>query len=330
VSTAAFTCNQAELQDGADFNGFTTPGRSVIICEREYDGDNVSDIVWSGIVVNRDSGSGPDATLNCATPAAYLGRRQVGTHTYLGGPGETDGQIITDLLADSAPEGIGFVLDVNCPTLRQVRYLATERRNVLACLKDLADMDGGPEWTVTTTWTNSTRTAIQFTFLARTRLGWAGTPNVQFDYPGSIRTYKSTDDYTEGHGSNHLLGINSTGAISDPARDEQALAQGWPRWEETVTKSGDLNADGLAGIARAALAKRARGQTTIDMTVDLTAAPQYGRDWFLGDNIAFVDYGSYRYPAGHRETIRVIGHSLDTSSNTLTPVLWNPYDEEAA
>jgi hypothetical protein len=327
VSSVAFTCDQGALQDGADFNGFTTPGKTVIVVEREYEGDNVSDILWAGIVTNRSGGTDPEATLNCATPAAYLGRRQVGTHTYVSGPGDTDTQIIADLMADAAPEGIGFILDVNCPTVRTVRYLAPERRNVLDCFKELADMDNGPEWTVITRWATPDRLAVQFVFFARTRLGWAGAPTVRFDYPGSIRSYKASDDFTEGHGSNAVIGINSSGAASPPARDEAAFTEGWPRWEETVTKSGALDAAGLAGIAKAALAKRARGQSTVDMAVDLTLGPQFGRDWVLGDNIAFVDYGSLRYPAGHQETIRVIGHSLDIPNDTLTPVLWNPYEE---
>jgi hypothetical protein len=327
VSSVAFTCDQGALQAGADLNGYTTPGRTVIVVEREYEGDNTSDPLWAGIVVARDAGSAPEATLNCATPAAYLGRRQVGTHTYTGGPGDTDTQIIADLMADAAPEGIGFILDVNCPTLRTVRYLAPQRRNVLDCLKELADMENGPEWTVVTRWATADRLAVQFVFVARTRLGWAGTPTTRFDYPGSIRSYKATDDFTEGHGSNAVIGINSSGAASPPARDGAAFTEGWPRWEETVTKSGSLDAAGLAGIAKAALAKRARGQSTVDMAVDLTLGPQFGRDWVLGDNVAFVDYGSFRYPAGHQETVRVIGHSLDIPNDTLTPVLWNPYEE---
>jgi hypothetical protein len=336
VSTAAFTCDQAALPKGADFDGYTTPGRTVIVVEREYEGDNTSDILWAGIVTNRVGGDIADATLNCATPAAYYGRRQVGTRTYLGTGGDTDTKVITDLLTDAAPEGIPLTLDVACPQLRAVRYLDRERRTVLACLKDLADMDGGPEWTVTTRWTTTARQAISFVFQARPRLGWAGAPNARFDYPGSIRTYTVTDDFTEGHGANHIIGINNNGAAgSTPARDNTALGQGWPRWEEVVQKSGELNTLDLAGVAKAALTKRARGQSTTDLAVDATLAPQLGRDWFIGDNIAFIVYGpdapgapppSFKHPAGRSETIRVIGYALDIPGDTFTPVVWNPYD----
>jgi len=327
VGTINFSCDQAALEDGMDFIGFTTPGKTVIICEREYDGDNTTDIPWAGIVTNRDAGTKPEATLNCATPIAYLGRRHVGTHTYSEEvPGDTDSQIIADLMADAALEGIGFMLDVNCPTPRTVRYLAPERKPLLDCLKALSDMEDGPEWTVNTRWADAARLAIRFVFLARTRLGLAGAPNARFDYPGSIREYTVHDDYTEGHGGNHIIGVDGE-AASAPVRDEEAITQGWPRWEETVEMGGDLTDGGLEGVARAALQRRARGQSTIDMAVDMAVGPQYLRDFVLGDNVAFVDYGSFRYPNGHQETIRTIGHTLDPQNNTFTPILWNPYEE---
>jgi hypothetical protein len=337
VSTAAFTCDQyAVLRDGGDFIGTTTPGRTLIIVEREYEGDSTSDILWAGVVLPRRAGTAADANLNCATVATYLNRRHVGTHTYNGGPGETDTQVITDLLGDAAPEGLDFILDVDCPTLRSVRYLAPERKTVLQALQDLSDMDGGPEWTITARWSDATRTSVDLVFVARPRLGWAGAPNSTFDFPGCITEYYVDDDFSEGHGGNHILAVNSSGAASTPARDEQAITQqGWPRWEELVSTSGDLNAAGLAGVATAGLAWRARGQTTNEVTVSLTYGPQYGRDLFLGDNVLWYvtaplpgeDPPSPRHPEGHQQVIRVIGISLDIPNDTYTPVLWNPYEE---
>jgi hypothetical protein len=337
VSTTVFACDTAAVvRDGGDFLGVTTAGRTLIVVEREYEGDSVSDILWAGIVTARSAGSGSEATLNAGTVAAYLGRRFAGTHTYLGGPGDTDDQIIADLLADAAAEGVPFILDTNCPTLRAVRYLEPERKSVLTCLKDLSDMDGGPEWTVVTRWKTSARLAVEHVLLARPRLGWAGTPNIRFDYPGCINDYDVDDDYTEGHGANHIRGIDSAGAASDPARDEQGITlQGWPRWEDNISTTGDLDAAGLAGVAKEALTKRARGQASTNIVVSLSYGPQYGRDWTLGDNAQFFvaapepgeDPPSPRHPDGHSEVIRVIGVALDIGSDTLTPVLWNPYDE---
>lgn len=336
VSSVAFTCNQSELAPGADFNSLAVPGRTVVALEREYDGDNVSDILWAGPLVHLDAGDGPDATLSCATIAAYLGRRYVGTHVYNAGPGETDEQIIADLLADAAPEGIGIQLDLDCPTPRAVRYLEKQRRTVLSCLRDLADLDGGPEWTITAAWVDAARLAVRFTFVARTRLGHAGTPNVVLDFPGAVKTYRSPVDFTEGHGANAVTGVTSAGAASAPARDNAAILGGYPRWEAIAQKDGVTTLAGITGLARSGLAKQSRGQETLSLAVNLTDGPQLLRDLNLGDDVEFRVYGpdrpgaaspSYRHPAGHTETIRVIGYELDPASDTLTPILWSPYEE---
>ena len=338
VSTTVFACDQtAVLADGGDFIGVTTPGRTLVVVEREYEGDSTSDILWAGIVTNRVAGTDAEATLNCATIPAYLGRRFAATHTYISGPGDTDDQIIADLLADAAPEGVPLLLDTACPSLRSVRYLSTERKTVLQCLKDLADMEAGPEWRAITRWQTADRLGVEHVFLARPRLGYAGTPNIRFDFPGCINEYGVNDDYTEGHGANHITAVTSDGAPSTPARDAQGITtQGWVRWEDVIETTGDLDITGLDGVAKEALTKRARGQATANIVVSLTTGPQYGRDWTLGDNALWYvsapaageDPPSPRHPEGHEEVIRVIGVSLDINADTLTPALWNPYDEE--
>lgn len=339
VGTTVFSCDQSEVRrTGGDFIGTTTPGRTLIVVEREYEGDSSSDILWAGIITGpRRAGNGPEATLNAATIPAYWGRRFIGTHTYLGDPGDTDDQIIADLLADAATEGVPVILDTDCPTVRSVRYLEPEQKTVLTGLKDLSDMEDGPEWRVITRWATADRLAVEHVFLARPRLGYSGTPNIRFDFPGSVNEYNVDDDYTEGHGANHTVAVTPEGAPSTPARDEQGITQqGWPRWEARKETSGDLDAAGLDGVAREDLTKTARGQSVANLVLSMTYGPQYGRDWTLGDNATFFvaapepgqDPPSERHPGGHEEVIRVIGVALDTQNDTLTPVLWNPYDEE--
>lgn len=336
VSTVGFSCDQyAVLKDGGDFIGTTVPGRTLIVVEREYEGETTSDIVWAGVILPRKAGSAPTAQFNCSTVAAYLDARYVGTHTYNGGPGETDSQIITDLMADAAPEGLDFILDINCPTLRSVRYRETDRKTVLAALQELSAMDGGPEWTIKARWSDASRTSVDLVFVARTELGSGSEPDVRFDYPGSINSYDVDDDFTKGHGANHIIGVNSNGAGSTPARDEQALAEGYPRWEEAISAQGDLNAAGLAGVAAEGIKWKARGQIANELDVSLTYGPQYGRDFVLGDRATWTvaaplpgeDPPSPRHPQGHQEVLRVIGIGLNIEGDSYQPVLWNPYGE---
>jgi hypothetical protein len=340
VATASFTCDQGAVwRDGGDFIGTTTPGRTVIVVEREYVGDSTSDILWAGIILPRDAGSDSEATLNCSTIPVYFNRRYPTNHSYSSDAGGTDGQILTDLANDAAAEGIGLILDIDCPTPRTWRYTVSERRSIFACWKDLADLDGGPEWKIVTRWADANRLAIQHMFVARPRLGWSGEPNVRLDFPGSVTKYVVHDDFTEGHGGNQIAAIGASGAASVPARDTQGITQqGWARWEENVTTSGALNAAGLAGAAKAALANRARGQVTVELELDMTFGPQYGRDWVIGDNALWFVAGpetpgaeppSFRHPDGHSETIRAIGADLDLARERITPMLWSPYDETA-
>lgn len=337
VSTVTFTADLAELQPGSDFYGCVIEGRTLIVCEREYEGDRVSDILWAGIVGIVEGGNDSAVTVSCATIGAYYDARYVGTHTYLEGPGDTDDQIIMDLFADAAPEGLDILLDIDCPTPRAVRYLAPEHRTVLSCLTDLADMDGGPEWIFRTAWTDDTRQQVQITFVARPRLGTASTsPAVTFDYPGNIRTYRTVGDYTKGHGANQITAVTSAGAPGTPARDTAGITAGYPRWEQVVQKQGDQTAAALTGFAKSELTKDARGQSTTSLVLDMTTGPQLWVDWTVGDDVLWVVYAfdsdgrpapSYRHPSGHREVVRVIGHQIDTVADSLTPTLWSPYEE---
>jgi hypothetical protein len=337
VSTATFTANLGELQPGADFWGSVIEGRTLIVCEREYAGSNASDLIWHGIVTLVDGGNDPEVSVSCMTGIGYLRARHAGAHAYSAAPGETDTKVLNDLLDDAVTDGVPYLRDINCPTLRKVAYTAKERRTILSCLRDLADLDDGPEWTVRASWRSSLRLAVDLTFVARTRLGVASTqPTVKFDFPGAVKSYRDPRDYTEGHGANYLIAINSNGAAGDPAIDTAGITGGAVRWEYVSQKTGALDHDGLTAAGRADLARMAQGEAVLSLAVSLTDGPQLGIDWTLGDDITFEVYNadldgrpspSYRHPNGWREVIRVIGHDLDPNSDTLTPVLWNPFLE---
>jgi hypothetical protein len=344
LSTASF---RADLADSAvsdslslsDFWTFTTPGRSFIACEAQYEDGVSSDIVWAGIILLRDGGSEPDSNLSCATPEAFFSRRSVLTHTYSEAVGtDTDAKIMADLLADAAVEGINLTVDVQGSTTRTLRYKAKEYTKALAALSDLADLEDGPEWIIKPAWKTDAHLAVGFTFLGRPRLGSASTqPNARFDFPGCVTTYRTTDDYTEGKGANQITPRADSGsAVGAVARDEAGIAGGYPRWEQEISKPGVKTATGLDGLGRSTLKLNARGHTTHVMTVDANLGPRYLRDLQLGDDVAFVVYDhdaqgnpapSPRHPDGLLETVRVMGVELDPNSDTYQPILWSPYDD---
>lgn len=336
VQTVMFTADLAELQAGVDFYSSVVEGRTLIVCEREYEGDRVTDILWAGIVGLVEGGNDSTVNVSCSTIGSYFDGRYAATHTYTAIPGDTDGKILTDLLTDAAPEGINVTLDINCPTLRAQRYMAREYRTVLSCLTDLAALDGGPEWIFRASWVDTTRQQVKITFVARTRLGVASTaPAVTFDYPGNIRSYRTTGDYTKGHGANQVTATTGSGVPGDVARDAVGITgYGYPRWEQVLQKQGDQTVVALSSFATAEVAKSGRGEQTSTLVLDMTTGPQVWTDWTVGDDVLWVVYAfdsdsrpapSYRHPAGFRQVVRVIGHQFDTVADTLTPILWSPY-----
>lgn len=340
LSTATFTADLSEQPDDGtppvDFWGVTEPGRTLIVCEAQYDGDTSSDIVWAGIVLLRDGGSSPIANLSCASPEAFLSRRFVLTHTYSSLPTDTDAHIMADLLADAAVEGINLAVDVQGTTVRTIRYKLKEYGRVLTALQDLADLEDGPEWTIQAAWRTSDRLSVGLTFYARPRLGSAGSPpNARFDFPGCVTDYTTSDDFGDGNGANAETPRADGGAVGAVARDEAGIASGFPRWEKVVSKAGVKTATELDGLGRSQLRLDARGHTTHAMTVDATLGPRLFRDFVLGDDVSFVVYDhdaagnpspSYRHPNGLTETHRVMGVELDPNSDTYQPLLWSPYD----
>lgn len=344
LSTASFGIDLSELaEDGSplapvDFWNVTTPGRSLIVCEAQYAGGG-SDVVWAGIVLLSSGGSGPDASLSCATAEAFFSRRSVLGHTYSESvPTDTDAKIMADLLADAAVEGISLIVDVQGSTTRTLRYKAREYTKALAALQDLADLENGPEWYIRPAWKTDAQLAVSLTLVGRPRLGSAGNPpNARFDFPGCVTDYTTTVDFTERAGGNQITpradGGTATGAI---ARDEPGIASGYPRWEQEVSKPGVKTAAGLDGLGRSTLKLNARGQTTHVMSVDASLGTRYLQDFVLGDDVSFVVYGpespavappSLRHPEGLLETVRVMGVEIDPSDDTFDPVLWSPYDD---
>lgn len=343
VSSMQFAVDLSEYDDHRDAEGFplidffgcTLPYRTLLICEREYPGEQISDIVWSGIVTYVDGGDDQYAVLAAATPGAYFQSRHVGTRTYTGQVGETDQHILTDLITSfAAPEGINILLDIEGDTVRSLRFKESSRTKLLQAIQALANLENGPEWTFRTTWADPNRLAVDLTFYARPRIGTTAT-NTVFDFPGAVRKYRDPLDYTEGHGANHIIGVANSRA-SDPVRDEAAIALGWPRVEFIAEQDGADSVPELTGLARSTLARMARGERKLSLEVDGTNAPQVYRDWVPGDSGLFVVYDrdgegrpapSYRHPRGHREEIRIIGFQLDTQADVLTPTLWSPYEE---
>lgn len=151
-----------------------------------------------------------------------------------------------------------------------------------------------------------------------------------FDCPGCVVKYEYAEDYSADKGANHVVAVSSgegdARPESAPARDEAALAAGWPRYEYRWTPSTSISeVDTLNAHAAKRLKQLATGTNTLSLTARTSVAPVIGVDWNQGYDIE-ADVTSERHPDGFKLIGRCIGYEVDPRADTVTPVL---LDEEA-
>lgn len=316
--------------------GATQPGRSMIVAVLG------GQPVWAGIVLTRSAGTEAVATLACMSIEGYLDRRFVGDHTWTAQ--DEVSVIAAGLLADADTEGIGLLVDADATgTLRDRAYLDQDDKTIYSALRELMGVDGGPEWTVRLAWADEQRRAITKTVLVRSRIGYVsiaatptrptGSTNAVFSSIGaSSARYDYDEDWTSSSGATQVV-ATSTGSgtsrpQSSPARAEDLLASGWPRWERRFTPSTSISDIGtLDAHAAAALALMRGGARTLTLTAVADATPRLGVDWWLGDDVGYKLTG-HRHPTGLTGFARAVGWELDPAAGTVSPILLLP-DEEA-
>jgi hypothetical protein len=315
--------------------GATEPGRSMIVAVL---GDQP---VWAGIVVRRQAGTDALAELACMSIEGYLDRRFVDNHEWV----EQDevSVIAAGILADADLEGIGLVVDAAATgTLRDRLYFNSDDKSIYSAMRELMGVDGGPEWTVRLAWADDEKRVVTKTVLVASRIGYVsstptepqptGNANAVFSSSGDASArYEYAEDWTASSGSNHVV-ATSTGSgygrpESEPARAEDLLASGWPRWERRFTPSTSItDIDTLDAHATAALALMRNGARTMTITARADGYPRLGVDWGVGDDVGY-DLIGHRHPTGVKGVARAVGWELDPAAGTVSPILLLP--EEA-
>lgn len=309
----------------------TQPGRTMIVAV-------VNDIpAWGGIVVRRKGGTEATLELSTVTLEGYLDRRYVRNHTWT--QVDEASVIAAGLVGDARTEGIGLIVDAPpTGTLRDRTYAGSDDATVYRRLEELMAVEGGPEWTIDLDWADESQTVVAKIFRVRKRIGRsAAQPTAVFETTAhsvfssrgaSQAHYAYSEDYSDGRGANHILAVSSGEGedrpISAPARAEDLIASGWPRYESRISPSTSIKATQvLDAHARAELALRKFGSRTWTITTRWDAFPRYGMDWRLGDDVAWNLTG-HRHPDGVMGQGRIIGFDLDMQAGTLQPILWEP------
>lgn len=279
-----------------------------------------STVLWGGIVVKRErtlQGSGLSLTL--ATVEHYLNNVYVGNHTY---SNRDQCEIVGDLVSNTLKDH-RFMLSVetSASSIRRDRtYEESSDKTLLSVLQELSNVQDGPEWC--TSW--QVRDGVYLPVLTvADRIG-SVTPSTTFDET-VMTSFRVLEDYTTGYGANMVWAVGSTTGEDRLCSDVMAAGQSYrPVIEHVVNVSSSITQkETLNAHASSALRQLQDGTNTVDMTLNLTAAPILYEEWKPGDVVAWtVADDSGRFEGFAHSEARVVGYDIDFSGVwTITPVL---------
>lgn len=278
-------------------------------------------VLWGGIVVKRERSlrdSGLSLTL--ATVEHYLDNVYVKDHSY---SKRDQCEIVEDLVSSTLMDH-RFTLLTNVTSSRILRdrtYEEASEKTLLSALQDLSNVQNGPEWC--TSWRAVDGGRYLPVLTVADRIGSA-TPVTTFD-ESVMTSFRIVEDYTTGYGANMVVAVGSTSGEDQLRSDVMATEQSYRpvveyvvRASESITQKETLNAHAMS-----VLRQLQDGTNTVDMTLDLMAAPVVYQDWSPGDVVAWdITDDSGRLGESSHGEARVVGYDIDFSGSwTVTPVL---------
>lgn len=277
-------------------------------------------VLWGGIVVKRERTlQGKGVSLTLTTVEHYLDSVYVKDHTY---SGWSQTWIVNDLVS-STFEGHRFTLLVeteHSPVNRDRTYEESSDKTLLSVLQELSNVQDGPEWC--TSWRADNGGYVPVLTVAD-RIG-SLTPVTTFD-ESVMTSFKVVEDYTTGYGANRVVAVGDTTGETPLRSDAMVADQSYrPVVEHVVRPSSSITRkETLNAHASSALQQLRDGTNTVDMTLNLMAAPIVYEEWKPGDVVAWtIADDSGRFAGFDTGEARVVGYDIDFSGVwTITPVL---------
>lgn len=320
----------------------TEPGYVMLVA---VDSNDVP--IWGGMLYKRVATASEWATLSLVTLEAYLDRRYADAN-YRFYNSDQISVIALQMVQTTLADGIGFTIDAPYSNwLRDRTYLVDDDKTILSILQELADVQGGIEFTVDIAWTDDTATTLDRILRFRNRLGTAylgefgvqnNNPPSVFTMPGSVTDFEYTEDYGSDNGANAVIAVSSGEGDTRP-ESMNNIAGGvvygfggnMVLFERRFTPSTSITDTGtLDDHAYQELLQTWDGLRQLTLTANLDTAPQVNVDWFLGDDVG-VSLICPRFPermssdggkvAGYLATLRVIGWEIDIDARQLKPTL---------
>lgn len=278
-------------------------------------------VLWGGIVVKRERGlQGSGLSLTLATVEHYFDSVYVKDHSY----SKCDQcEIVKDLVSCTFTDH-RFTLLTNVASSRVLRdrtYEESSEKTLLSALQDLSNVQNGPEWC--TSWQAVEGGRYLPVLTVADRIG-SVTPVTTFD-ESVMTSFKVLEDYTTGYGANMVVAVGGTSGENQLRSDVMTVEQSYrpvveyvARESESITQKETLDAHAMS-----MLRQLQGGTNTVDMALDLMAAPVVYQDWSPGDVVAWdITDDSGRLGEFSHGEARVVGYDIDfTGSWTVTPVL---------
>jgi len=198
-------------------------------------------------------------------------------------------------------------------TPKDLAALATDYKYYGELISSLADADDGFDWTI-----DVSKSGNQYVRTLRTgfpQLGSTDPTKLTFEYPGSILNYFATESMS-GAGTNvFMLGAGSgSSMLAVENRQDLMIAQGFPRWDVTVSRK-DVNDLGLlTGLAAQAGTNLKPPMLVIKPEFKSDHQPEFG-SFGLGD-AGTLNITDPRFPNGFQFPCRVAKWMLQPQSAT--------------
>nr|UVX77850.1 MAG: hypothetical protein [Bacteriophage sp.] len=278
-------------------------------------------VLWGGIVVKRERGlQNSGLSLTLATIEHYFDSVYVKDHSYAK---RDQCEIVKDLVLSTLTDH-RFTLLTNVSSSRILRdrtYEESSEKTLLSVLQNLSNVQNGPEWC--TSWQAVGGGRYLPVLTVADRIG-STTPVTTFD-ESVMTSFRIVEDYTTSYGANMVVAVGSTSGEDQLRSDVMTMKQSYRpvveyvvRASESITQQETLNAHAMS-----TLRQLQDGTNTVDMTLDLIAAPVVYRDWSPGDVVAWnITDDSGRLEGFDHGEARVVGYDIDFSGSwTVTPVL---------
>jgi hypothetical protein len=291
-------------------------------------------VVWGGIIWTRKYTSETETfELGASTFESYLARRRIrSTFNYLQADQHT---ILWDLFRRAALVAygnIGIQIGSAAPApsgvLRDRTYYWYERATYLERIQQLAQVIGGPDFTLDPGWLASGAPAV--TLHIGTPLGAPSGVQI-IEYPGEVRSYTWPDD--GGDSANFWSAIGDADpAVEDgpPLIRDASMPSEWaagvPLLEDVSSHDGVIIAATLTDYAKAnvqaASGNRVVPEVTLRLPPDATTLPG------MGDTLQLRVTDPFRFPAqpsngapGLAANVRVLGWTVNVGSDGETITL---------